>query len=138
GSGYGAFSGSNSASCPTSDNGSRSVKGKIKDKDGGSTEYTATVSIANVNPIATLSNNGPVDEGSAAGVSFTGQFDPSTADAAAGFHYAYDCGGGSLASVTYAGSGTSASNSCTFDDGPSFHLVRARIIDKDNGFSEYT
>ena len=29
------------ASCPTTDNGSRTVKGKVLDKDGGSTEYTA-------------------------------------------------------------------------------------------------
>ncbi len=35
GSGYGAFSGTSTASCPTSDNGSRTVKGKIRDKDGG-------------------------------------------------------------------------------------------------------
>src|SRR5207237_6893403 len=55
GSGYGAFSGTSTASCPTTDNGSRTVKGKIKDKDSGTTEYTASVTINNVAPSATLS-----------------------------------------------------------------------------------
>ena len=38
GSGYGAFSGSNSASVTPTDNGSVVVKGKVRDKDGGITE----------------------------------------------------------------------------------------------------
>ena len=44
----------NSASCPTNDNGSRTVKGRIRDKDGGDTEYSATVTIHNVAPTATF------------------------------------------------------------------------------------
>jgi hypothetical protein len=43
-------SASNLASCPTTDNGSRTVKGRIEDKDGGATEYTASVTINNVAP----------------------------------------------------------------------------------------
>jgi len=39
--------------------------------------------------------------------------------------------------ATYAGSGTSATHTCTFDDGPSTHTVRARILDKDDGYNEY-
>jgi hypothetical protein len=72
-------------------------------------------------------------------VSFTNPSDPSSADAAAGFHYAFACGGGSLAGATYGTSGASASRQCTFDDdtgGP--FTVRARIIDKDGGYSEKT
>ena len=45
GSGYSAFSPSNSASCPTTSAGTRSVAAKIRDKDGGVTEYHATVSV---------------------------------------------------------------------------------------------
>src|SRR5207247_6628872 len=56
---------------------------------------------------------------------------------AAGFHYAYACDNSSLASATYGNSGTNATRSCTFDDGPGTYTVRARIIDKDNGFTEY-
>ena len=45
GSGYGAFGSAASASCPTDDTGTRTVHGKIRDKDGGETEYTATVQV---------------------------------------------------------------------------------------------
>lgn len=45
GSGYGSFGASASATCPTSAVGDRSVGGKIRDKDGGVTEYRATVRV---------------------------------------------------------------------------------------------
>ncbi len=77
-------------------------------------------------------------EGSAATVSFTNQGDPSNADTAAGFHYAFACNGTSLDGATYANSSADASTTCTFDDGPSTHLVTARIIDKDGGYTEHT
>ncbi len=127
-----------STSCAFNDNGSFTVKARIIDKDGGFTEYTTAVTVTNVAPTATLSNNGPVAEGSAATVSFSAQSDPSSADTTAGLHYAYSCTNGDLSGATYAGSGTSASTTCTYDDGPSTHTVKARIIDKDGGFTEYT
>lgn len=52
GSGYGAFGAGNGASVGTTDNGSVTVKGKIRDKDGGVTEYTASVTVNNVAPTA--------------------------------------------------------------------------------------
>ena len=119
------------------DHGTFTVKGRIIDKDDGFTEYTTVVTVTNVAPTATLGNNGPVGEGSLASISFTNQFDPSSADTAAGFHYAFSCTNGSLAGATYASSGTSASTSCTFDDNGTF-TVKGRIIDKDDGFTEYT
>lgn len=137
GSGYGLFSSTNTASCPTTDNGTRTVKGKIKDKDGGVTEYTDSVTINNVAPTATFGNNGPVDEGGPAMVSFSNQFDPSSVDIAAGFHYAYDCSGGDLSGAMYAGSGTSASTTCTFSDNGNY-TVSGAIIDKDGGLTQYT
>jgi hypothetical protein len=47
---YGAFSATNTSTCPTDDNGEPTVKGKIRDKDGGMTEYTASVMVHNVGP----------------------------------------------------------------------------------------
>ncbi len=137
GSGYGAFSASASATCPTNDNGIRSVKGKIMDKDGGVTEYTDSVTVNNVAPTAIFNATTPVDEGSASTLSFSNPVDPSSADTSAGFHYAYNCDGGSLAGATYANSGTNVSTTCTYPDGPSDHSVRAKIIDKDDSYSEY-
>ena len=45
GSGYGAFSASSTASCPTDAVGTRSVGGKVRDDDGGVTEYRGTVAV---------------------------------------------------------------------------------------------
>ena len=45
GSGFGAIGSSSSASCPTTDVGTRSVRGKIQDRDGGATTYTGTVQV---------------------------------------------------------------------------------------------
>lgn len=45
GAGYGAFTSSNSRSCPTSAAGTYTVKGKVKDKDNGASEYTDTVTV---------------------------------------------------------------------------------------------
>ena len=50
GAGYGAFSTSSTTTCPTTDNGARTVNGKVRDKDGGETPYTASVIINNVAP----------------------------------------------------------------------------------------
>src|SRR2546425_12788762 len=69
---------------------------KVTDKDGGTDSKTFKVTVANVAPTATLSNNGPVNEGSPATISFSAPFDPSSADTSAGFHYAFDCAGGLL------------------------------------------
>jgi PKD repeat protein len=41
GAGYGAYSGSASATCTTADNATRTVRGKVRDKDGGESEYVA-------------------------------------------------------------------------------------------------
>jgi hypothetical protein len=128
-----------SKSCSFGDGpGSQTVRARIIDKDGGFSEYTTAVTVANVAPSATFANDGPVDEGSAATVSFSNQNDPSSADTAAGFHYAFSCSNASLGGATYGTSGSVDSTSCSFDDGPSTHTVRARIIDKDGGFTEYT
>src|SRR5207245_4974857 len=86
---------------------------KVTDKDGGFDSKTFKVTVANLAPTATLGNNGPVNEGSAATISFSAPFDPSSADTSAGFHYAFDCAGGAL-TATYATAGTSASTSCTY------------------------
>jgi hypothetical protein len=45
GGGYGTFGSSSTASCPTTDAGSRSVGGKIRDKNGGVTEYRGSVAV---------------------------------------------------------------------------------------------
>ncbi len=134
---YAGSGASASTNCTFNDNGTYTVKGRIIDKDDGYTEYTTDVTVNNVAPTGTLSNNGPMDEGSPATISFSDQFDPSSADTTAGFHYAFSCTNGDLSGATYAGSGASDSTNCTFNDNGTY-TVKGRIIDKDGGYTEYT
>ena len=112
------------------------VYGRIFDKDGGFTEYNTTVHVNNVAPTASLSNNGPVNAGSPATVSFANPLDPSTADTTAGFHYSYATSQAALAS-TYATATDGTSKQFTFGAGGSY-TVFGRVFDKDNGFTEYS
>ena len=109
---------------------------QVTDSGGLSATDQAVVNVSNVAPQAVLGNSGPVDEGSPATISFSNQSDPSVVDTAAGFHYSFACDNSPLTGATYLDSGTSASTNCTFSDNGSFP-VRARIIDKDDGFTEY-
>jgi len=82
GSGYGSFGSTDSISCPTKDNGDRSVKGKIKDKDGGASDYTASVTVNNVAPYdlaLILVPTVPINENDVAKLSGTFK-DPGTLD----------------------------------------------------------
>jgi PKD repeat protein len=125
------------------DNGIYTVTVSVVDNSSGSDTEMFTVTVGNVAPTATLNNSGPVSEGSTASVFFTGQKDPSTIDTAAGFRYAYDLnndGTFDIGDGTYAGSSTSTSQvvpASLLEDGPASPIVRARIIDKDGGYTDY-
>ena len=126
------------------DNGNYTVTVDVVDDGGGRDTKQFLVSVENVDPIAVLTNNGPLDEGSSATVTFSGQFDPGTADTTAAFHYAYDLdnnGTFDLGDGTYSGSdGTSSQlvSAAMLAEGPGMHTVKGRIIDKDGGFTDYT
>lgn len=108
------------------------------DDDAGHviTSPASTLTVTNVAPTAVLSNNGPVDEGSPAIVSFSGQFDPWSADTAAGFHYSFALSQAGLAG-SYGTAGEASSAPFTFDDNGSY-TVYGRIFDKDGGYTDYS
>ena len=126
------------------DNGIYIVTVTVMDDDGGSDTESFVVTVGNVSPTATLSNNGPVHEGSPAQVNFSNPVDPGSAETASGFRYAFDLdndGTFDIGDGTYAGSTTNDIQTvpATFlDDGPATHTVRARVLDKDGGFTDYT
>jgi hypothetical protein len=116
----------------TTDNGGRTVKARVRDKDGGTTEYSASVTIQNIAPTATLTASSPVSEGAAIAVALTGTSDPSPADAADGFMYAFDCGdGGGFGAYS-----PSSSASCATTDNGNRN-VKGRVRDKDGGVNSY-
>jgi subtilisin-like proprotein convertase family protein len=124
--------------------GQLTVTGRIYDRDGGYAEYQDKVSILNANPTATLTNGGSVLENTPGQVSFSNPLDASVADTLAGFRYAYDFnndGVFDLGDGTYALS--SALSTVTvpakyLSNGPFSRTITARIIDRDDGFTDYT
>src|SRR5205807_3989628 len=134
GSGYSAPSSSASFSCPTSDNGSRTVKGKILDKDGGFTEYSQAVTINNVPPSVTA----PADQSSNEGASKS--FDlGSFTDPGADNPWTVDVswGDGHSDSFSMSAPGTIPAHSHTYDDNGSY-TVSVKVTDKDGGFDSKT
>jgi hypothetical protein len=99
--------------------------------DGATAVDTVQVTVRNVAPTATI--NAPSD--AAAGAPFTvsldNSADASSADTAAGFSYAFDCGTGF---GTY---GSASSHTCIATT-PGTQTVSARIRDKDGGVSTYS
>lgn len=81
GSGYGASGSSSSTTCSTNNNGARTVKGKILDKDNGVTEYSATVNVNNVAPTVTITGPSAGSVFALGNVTFIGTYsDPGTSD----------------------------------------------------------
>jgi hypothetical protein len=95
------------------------------------TTATATVTVTNVAPTATLRAPATGLVGQAFSLSLAGAADPSAADTAAGFTYAFDCGSG------YGSFSPSATASCSTTD-VGLRTVRGAIRDKDGGTTEYT
>ena len=117
---------------------------RVNDGDGGSDEKTLPVVVNNVAPKATLSNAGDVTEGTVgvAAVNFTNATDVSGVDATS-LRFAYDFnndGIWDLGTGTYAGSVTNVSPvlpAVYVNDGLLTRTVKARIIDKDGGYTDY-
>jgi hypothetical protein len=134
GSGYGQWGSASSTSCAAGDGpGSLNVNGEVRDDDGGSNEYSASVTVDNVAPTATKSFASAVDEGTSFNLALTNATDASAADRAAGFTYAFNCGDG----TGYGAFGSSASADCATTDDDT-RSVGAKIRDKDGDVSIYT
>src|SRR5262245_35168315 len=115
---------------------SQTVTVTATDSHGATAQTFFSLAVNNVAPTATLSNNGPVGEGSTATVSFSNQFDPSTADTAAGFTYSYDFDNNG--SFETPGGASATVPASLLADGPGTRTIGGRIADKDGGFTDYT
>jgi predicted extracellular nuclease len=136
GSGYGAFDASNTASCPTVDNGTRKVGGKVMDKDGGVSKYTATVTINNVAPTIGTPAVSPEPSTEGGSVTASATFsDPGVNDAPFTCTVDYGDGSGNLKGIV-------SGNTCT---GPAHvyptfgsYTVTVNVTDKDGGTGSNT
>ena len=104
---------------------------------GGTTAISdpATLTVTNTAPTATLTNDGPIDEGDAVTVTVENQFDPSGADSAAGFRYSYDFDDDGVFEIADSGA-ASVVVPGEFRNDAGTHTVRALIRDKDGGATE--
>ena len=107
----------------------RTVTVQATDPSGATATATATVTVTNVAPTATFTAPDTAPTGTFT-LTFTGQTDPSAADTAAGFQYAFDCGSG------YGAFGAAASASCSASTAGT-RSVGGQIRDKDGGVTEY-
>jgi hypothetical protein len=99
--------------------------------DAGLTDVDqATVTVGNVAPTATFSPPASGFAGFPFTLSLSSPQDPSAADTAAGFMYAFDCGSG------YGAFGAASSASCPTTDVGAY-AVGGKIQDKDGGVTEY-
>jgi ELWxxDGT repeat protein len=97
---------------------------------------TAAVTIANVAPTATLSYD-PVTYGQLVTVRFSAQSDPSPIDMEAGLRYAFASNPDDLSPVTY--ENASVDDFWEIPDlAAGEYPVHGRIIDKDDGFTQYS
>ena len=127
GSGYGAVSSNASAICATSDNGTRSVRAKVLDKDGAFTEYTGLATVTNAAPVVTSFSapTAPVARGAAAAVTVTFT-DAGTADT----HSLTVTWGDGTSSTIDAGLALTATISHAYS-AAGFYAVSATLTDKD-------
>jgi hypothetical protein len=109
-----------------------SVRVQVTDDVGQTATDQVTVAVRNVAPTATFAPPASSYAGFPFTLSLTGPSDPSDADTASGFTYAFDCGDGS----GYGTFGSSATANCPTGD-VGTRSVAAKIRDKDGGVSEY-
>ncbi len=119
------------------DNGDYPITVTVTDDDGGVGVGETMVTVNNVAPTATLTNDGPVDEGTTANVSFSAQTDPSLDDSATGFVYDFDFGNDGTFEIVDSASPTAGVPSELAVDGPATVEVLGRIKDKDGGSTDH-
>ena len=100
------------------------------DSFGVSSVDHATVTVNNVAPTAQFSASGSVTAGDTVSLSLTNPADPSAADTAAGFEYAFDCGSG------YGGFSSANTATCPATQRGTLD-VGGEIRDRDGGVREY-
>jgi hypothetical protein len=113
------------------ENGVYTVVVTIVKDSGASASDSAMVTVNNVPPTATLTNNGPKDEGSPVIIAFTNQYDPGVLDT---FTYSFDWNNDGVYEIS---NQPSASMTHTwYDEG--MYTVKGKIQDDDGGFTEYS
>lgn len=114
--------------------GTRVVRGRIKDKDGGFTDYTTTITINPANSLAAVfANSGAVNEGSTGTVSFS-----SVAGGSGGYLYSYDFNNDGVFEITNGTSASATVPASYLAEGPGSRVVHGRLRDSVGNFLDFT
>ena len=129
GAGYGAFSASSSTACVAPDNGTRTVRAKIMDKDGAVTEYTKSVTVVNVAPTIAITSapSGKTGVDYLLAFRFT---DPGTADAPWLYQILWGDGKRDAAPKSTSVQGATITDSYRYNK-PGNYSITVRVTDKD-------
>ena len=127
---YASAGTSTTTTCPFADNGSYTVKGRIFDRDEGSTDYSATVVVNNVAPTVVAPADQSSNEGTAKSFDLGSFSDPGVNDNP----WAVDVNWGDASAHTTFDMGTQGTidaQSHTYADGPNDYTVTVKVTDKD-------
>ncbi len=115
-----------SQTCTYDDNGTKTVRTRIIDKDGGFNEYTRDIAVNNVRPTATFNAPASVNQGDNFTISLANVSDPG-ADT---HYYAFDCDNGAGYVSVF-----DPSKACSALDKPTM-TVKGEVTDDDGGLYE--
>jgi hypothetical protein len=125
------------AQCTFNDDGIRRVNARVTDAGSGGTDTDFTdVTVNNVAPSANFNAPNSVNEGDSFNLSLASPSDPSSADTAAGFEYAFDCDLDDPEADYADGFGSSNSADCSTNDNGTRN-IGAKLRDKDGSVSTY-
>jgi hypothetical protein len=133
GAGFGQPGLVNSANCSTTDNLAQQVRGRIVDKDGGSTDYAAVVTVMNVPPVVTAITlpTGPVPIGTL--VTISARFsDVGTADVHTAL-FDLDLGGATAAAGINEASGSGSASASVSYAAAGVYTISVTVSDDDGG-----
>ena len=127
--GYGAYGPSATMTCAAPDNAMRSVRAKVRDKDGGETEYTGSVSIENLAPIVHLASTVGLTIVSGDVLTVNGTFtDAGAGDAPWGWSIDWGTGAPTTGSTTDASAAITSSRNFLVAGS---YVVKLDVTDKD-------
>jgi hypothetical protein len=113
------------------DDGDYAITVIVRDARGGADTVSAVATVANARPYATFTAPATATVNGTFGISFASPGDPGSADRAAGFTYAFDCGSG-MSAFSSSTTATCASRTTAGNQ-----TVRGEVRDKDGGLHTY-